>query len=108
MVTFFHTRKRCLSCMRLEKRAEQAVTMRFPRQIASGRIVWRSLDVDDPHRDHLIRDYSLRTKSVMVSEVRGGFEVRWKNLDRAWMLLDDTEAFQRYVEQEVRGYLRPG
>lgn len=108
VVTYFHTKHRCPSCLRLEKLAERTVRDRFVRQIEAGRLVWRAVDVDQPHRDHLAREYGLHTKSVVVSEVRGGFEVRWKNLDRAWSLLDDTETFRRYVEQEVRGFLRPG
>jgi hypothetical protein len=108
VVTYLHTKNRCPSCIRLEKLAEQTVKTRFSRQIASGLLTWRSVDVDEPHRAHLVHDYQLHTKSIVVSEVRGGFEVRWKELDRAWALLEDTEALQRYVEQEVRGFLRPG
>jgi len=108
VVTYFHTRNRCLPCVRLEKLTETTVTTRFARQVRERRVLWRRVDVDEPHQRHFLRDYGLHTKSVVISEVRGGFEVRWKNLDRVWQLLEDPEAFKTYVEQEVRGFLRQG
>ncbi|MBK6403606.1 MAG: hypothetical protein IPF66_00370 [Holophagales bacterium] len=52
-----------------------------------------------------MKDYRLYTKSVVVSEVKDGKEVRWKNLDQVWQLLGSPDAFQEYVEREVRSYL---
>ena len=60
---------------------------------------------DEPANAHHVKDYGLFTKSVVVSEVQAGREVRWKNLDEVWPLLRDPEAFQDYVEREVRAYL---
>ena len=48
---------------------------------------------------------SARAKSVIVSEVTNGKELRWKNLDQVWHLLDDAPGFQAYVEKEVRSFL---
>jgi hypothetical protein len=42
---------------------------------------------------------------VVVSEVRDGREVRWRNLEKVWDLLGDADAFQAYVEREVQAFL---
>lgn len=107
VVTYFHATARCASCLKIEDLTSTAVTTRFAVPIAEKRLVWRLVNLDEPGNDHFARDYRLYTKSVIVSEVKDGREVRWKNLDQVWKLLNDPEGFQSYVEREVRDYLGP-
>jgi hypothetical protein len=104
-VTYFHTTARCTSCLKIEDLTNATMTTRFAGPIAEKRMVWRSLNLDEPGNDHFVKDYGLYTKSVVVSEVRDGREIRWKNLDQVWKLLGDPSAFQDYVEREVRAFL---
>ncbi len=104
-VTYFHATARCTSCLKIEDLTNATMTTRFAGPIAEKRIVWRLVNLDDPEHAHYVKDYGLFTKSVVVSEVKTGREVRWKNLDQVWQLLRDPEAFQAYVEREVRAYL---
>lgn len=104
-VTYFHATARCASCLKIEDLTNATMTMRFAGPIAEKRIVWRLVNVDEPEHAHFVKDYGLFTKSVVVSEVRAGKEVRWKNLDQVWHLLGDPDAFQGYVEREVRAWL---
>jgi hypothetical protein len=106
-VTYFHTTARCVSCVKIENLTELTMTTRLSGPVAEKRVVFRSVNVDEPANAHFVKDYSLYTKSVVVSEVKGGFEVRWKNLDRVWHLLGNPESFQSYVEKEVQGFLDP-
>ena len=104
-VTYFHATARCASCLKIEDLTNATMTTRFGGPIAEKRIVWRLVNVDEPEHAHFVKDYGLFTKSVVVSEVRAGKELRWKNLDQVWPLLRDPEAFQAYVEREVRAFL---
>ncbi len=104
-VTYFHATARCLSCLKIEELTNATMTTRFAGPIAEKRVVWRLVNVDEPKHAHYVKDYGLFTKSVVVSEVKAGKEVRWKNLDQVWPLLRDPEAFQSYVEKEVRAFL---
>ena len=89
----------------IEDLTDATMTTRFAGPIADKRLLWRSLNLDEPANGHFAKDYGLYTKSVVVSEVRDGREVRWKNLDRIWDLLGDPAAFQAYVEREVQAFL---
>ncbi len=104
-VTYFHTTARCASCLKIEDLTNATMTTRFAGPIAEKRIVWRSLNLDEPANNHFVKDYGLYTKSVVVSEVKEGREVRWKNLDQVWQLLGDPAGFQGYVEREVQAFL---
>jgi hypothetical protein len=104
-VTYFHTTARCVSCLKIEDLTNATMSASFAGPIAEKRVVWRVVNVDVPENNHYVKDYSLYTKSVVVSEVKNGREIRWKNLEQVWQLLRDPEAFRGYVEREVRAFL---
>jgi hypothetical protein len=70
-----------------------------------GKVVWRLVNLDEPANKHYIDDYQLYSKAVIVSEIRDGEEVRWKNLMKVWQLTGDKGAFEKYIRDEVRAYL---
>ena len=73
-----------------------------------GKVVWRLVNLDEPANKHFIDDYQLYSKAVIVADVRGGEESRWKNLTKVWQLTNDKEAFVEYVQDEIREYLGGG
>lgn len=105
VVTYFRATARCTSCLKIEDLTNATMTTRFAGPIAEKQVIWRVLNVDEPENNHFVKEYGLYTKSVVVSEVKNGREVRWKNLDQVWQLLGDPEAFQGYVEREVKAFL---
>lgn len=104
-VYYFHGTARCVSCRTIEALSEEAIKTGFPKELASGRIVWKVVDVDLEENRHFIDDYTLYTKSVVVVETHKGKQLRWKNLDRVWKLLKDRKAFIKYVQDDVRAWL---
>lgn len=105
VVTYFLTTTRCFSCYKIETFSESAVQTAFVGPLRDGRMEWRTVNTDEPWNEHYLKDYKLFTKSVIVSEVVDGKEVRWKNCDKVWDLLDDQKAFESYIVKEVKAYL---
>ncbi len=103
-ISYFHRTVRCPSCIKMESLAKQAVEETFGGELAAGRMVWHSLNLDTAENKHFEKDYALKTQSVVVSEVRGGKDIRWKNLEKVWELLEDDPAFIKYVQDEVRSF----
>ena len=105
---YFRTTNRCPSCRKIEAWSREAIETAFPRELKSGLLVWRMVNVEEKGNEHFVKDYQLFTKSVvLVDEVRGR-QARWKNLARVWELLPDKEGFVRYVQAETRDYLATG
>jgi hypothetical protein len=102
---YFHTNYRCASCRQIEAYSHAAIEAAFPAELASGRLVWRLVNVDEKENEHFVEDYGLFTKSLVVVEEAEGQQVRWKNLAKVWELLPSKEKFYDYVQSEVRGYL---
>lgn len=105
IVYYFHGNYRCASCRRIEAWTASAVQTSFASDIRAGRLEWRVINVEQPGNEHYARDYRLFTKSVVLSDVRGGKQVRWSNLSKVWELLRDESGFRKYITDEVRAYL---
>ncbi len=104
-VYYFRTNTRCTSCRKIEAFTDAAVKKAFGREMKDHALVWQVINVQEPPNAHFIQEYQLAAKSVVVVDMVGGEQVRWKNLAKIWELLDDEQAFARYVQDEVRRYL---
>ena len=105
LVTYFYTSYRCPTCKKLETYSRQAIEEGFPAELEEKRIVFRTLNLDEPENSRYVEDYKLVTKSLIVSLNRKGKEIKWKNLPDIWKLVGDQEKFGEYVQRETRGFL---
>jgi len=101
IVYYFHGDKRCPTCHKLETYAKEGLDAYFADEIASKKIVWKVLNVDRTENSHFIQDYKLVTKSVVLSEVANGKEVRWKNLDQIWQKVRDKDNYLQYIRESI-------
>ncbi len=102
---YFHGNARCQSCYKIETYTLETMKSKFAKELAEGTIVWEVVNVEQGMNQHFISEYALSTKSVVLSEVEKGKEVRWKNLDKIWELLGNQTEFQGYIESEVKDFL---
>jgi hypothetical protein len=105
IVYYFHGEYRCPTCRAIEQYAHEALKTGFPEALQSGALEWRAVNVEDPEHQHFIDDYQLSTKSLILAEMDGENQVRWKNLDQIWVLVSNKSAFISYVQEETRAYL---
>jgi len=110
LALYLHFTRRCPTCMKIESYAEEAVRKGFATEIASGRLEWKSINVEEPEHARLAADYEISSQSVVLVEMEGERELRWVKLERIWELVHDKVAFQDYVRDELRAFLeeKPG
>ncbi len=104
--TYFHTTARCPTCHTIEELSSKAVQLNFENELKTGKVVWRIINVDEPENKHYNEDYQLYTKSLIISEMKDGKEVRWKNLEKVWHYVRDDEKFDAYVKDEIVDWLK--
>ncbi len=102
---YFHGNMRCVTCRTIEAYATEAVETGFPEALKDGRLEFRVVNIEEPGNEHLIQDYQLTTRSVVLVQFADGKQEQWKNLQRVWQLVRDKEAFLKYVQDETRSYL---
>jgi hypothetical protein len=100
-VVYFHRTVRCPSCVTIENWAKSAVAP----DVEAGRVAWQVFNLDEPANTQFEDRYGLMAQSVVVREIKGGKETRWKNLEKVWDLLEDEAVFKKYVQDEVRAFM---
>lgn len=106
LVYYFYTSVRCPTCRQIEAQSEEVIRTAFGDALGKGQLVWLPTNVQLPQNRHFIRDYELFTKSLVIVRVKDGRQAEWKNLEKVWELVSDRKAFARYVEDEIRAYLK--
>ncbi len=104
-VYYFRGTARCWSCITIEKYTDEAIRSFFADAMKNGTLEWSVVNTDEPANEHYLNDYQIYTKSVIVTEIRDGIEVRWKNLDKVWNLLDSEQDFKSYIRDEIGKWL---
>lgn len=105
VATYFYTNIRCPSCLTIERLTSETIKSEFAEQLDSGLLAWRTINIDRGGNFHFVKDYNLYTKSVIVSEMAEGKEIRWKNLSKVWELLGDETKFGNYLKAEITAFM---
>lgn len=105
-VYYFHGSFRCPTCNKMEKYAAEVIQNDFKDALASGKLEFRAVNVESKGNEHYVNDYRLYTKTLILSLVKDGKEVRSKNLDRIWQLVRNKKQYEDYVRDEVAAFLK--
>jgi hypothetical protein len=102
---YFHGDFRCSNCYKIETYSKEAIDKYFARELASGELEYKIINVDEKDNEHFAKDYKLYTKSLVLSRITGAKEAEYKNLEKVWNYLDNKEAFYNYVKEETAKFL---
>jgi hypothetical protein len=102
---YFYTNFRCQSCYTIEKYTKETIESNFEDELVSGKLVFKAVNVEEKENEHFINDYQLYTKSVVLSLIKDGKEVRFKNLKEVWELLRNKDRFYKYIKEETQKFL---
>lgn len=106
VVYYFHTNFRCPNCYNMEKWTKEVVDITFKDEQASGKLVMKIINTETKGNEHFMADYQLYTKSVVLSLVKDGKQVKFTNLAKVWDYLRSCEKFESYVKGEIEKYLK--
>lgn len=102
---YFHGSFRCPTCFNMEKYSKEALETNFKDALASGSLEFKVVNVEDKGNEHYTNDYQLYTKSLILSFVKDGKEVKSKNLTKIWDYARDKQKFIAYVTEETKAFL---
>lgn len=105
VMTYFRNSIRCASCRKIEAHTTETAQKDFAEELASGKLVLRVIDVDQPENHHFIEDYQLTSKAVILNFRVDGEKKNWSDMDKVWDLLDEPEAFRAYLAEPIREHL---
>ena len=103
---YFHGQMRCPTCYKLEQYSKEAIETNFKDALASGKLEFKVVNVEDKGNEHYGNDYQLYTKSLVLSLVKNGKEIKWRNLDKIWEYAGNKQRFIDYVKSGVADFLK--
>lgn len=105
-VYYFHGTFRCPTCNKMEQYAREVIENDFKDALTSGKLEFKSVNIEDKENGHYVTDYQLYTKALILSFVKDGKEVRSKNLDKIWQFVRSKERYENYVREEIAAFLK--
>ncbi|MCX5709994.1 MAG: nitrophenyl compound nitroreductase subunit ArsF family protein [Candidatus Omnitrophica bacterium] len=103
---YFHGTMRCPTCYKLEQYSKEAIETNFKDSLASGKLEFKVINLEDKGNEHYGKDYQLYTKSFILSLVKDGKETKWQNLNKIWEYVGNNQRFIDYVKSGVADFLK--
>ncbi|MDD4183168.1 MAG: nitrophenyl compound nitroreductase subunit ArsF family protein [Candidatus Omnitrophica bacterium] len=103
---YFHGNFRCHTCHKLEQYSKEAIESTFKNELASGKLAFIAVNIDEKGNEHFAKDYQLYTKSLVISLVKGDKEIKSKNLVKIWDYVGNKQKFYAYVTEEIKNFLK--
>ena len=103
---YFHGDFRCVTCNNMENYSKEAIQANFQEDLDSGKIEFKTINVEKSPNEHFAKDYNLYTKSLILSLVKDGKEIKSKNLDKIWEYSRDKQKFITYVSSELGSFIK--
>lgn len=104
IVANFHATQRCASCTALGRLSEKTVTEQFANEIASGKMEFKSINVDLPENEEMINLYQASGSSLYINAIKDGKDNIVKNM-KVWQYLTDDQAFVNYFKTQLKTLL---
>jgi hypothetical protein len=106
VVMYFHRTVRCPTCQKMGTYTEEAVKSGFAEQLKAGTVEFHSIDFQDAKNAKLSAGYGVAGPTLIVTKVTGGKVVEKKNLKDIWANAGNKAAFVKYVQTNVKGYVK--
>ncbi len=103
---YFHGTFRCPTCHKLEQYSKETIETNFKDALASGKLEFKVVNIEDKGNEHYGNDYQLYTKSLILSLVKDGKQIKWKNMDNIWEYVGNKQRFIDYVKSGVADLLK--
>ncbi len=107
-VLYFHTNARCYSCKKIEEYTKKALQLYFDNQLKSGRLIFKSVNIEEDNNRHYVQDYKLFSKSVVLVDKLNGKQVKWKKLAKIWRYIRKQHKFLMYTKKEIVAFVGGG
>lgn len=103
---YFHGNFRCYTCYTMEQYSREAIEANFKDALSAGKLEFKVVNIEEQGNEHFTQDYQLYTKSLILSLVKDGKEIKSKNLTKIWEYVRNKQKFFDYVSEEVGNFLK--
>lgn len=107
LACYFHRTIRCDTCKKIGAYIEESIKTGMPQQMKDRTVSVQMIDYQDVKNQKYTNYYKITGPTLVILDVQDGKVKQWKTAPRVWSLVGNKDAFVKYVQGEVRGYLEP-
>jgi len=105
-VVYFHRTQRCYTCLYAEEHTLYALETYFADELASGRVTFQSVNVQDDANADIVEKYNNASYlTLCINTVRDGVN-HIEEVTDVWLAIGNDEAFVEIVKSEVEESLK--
>jgi hypothetical protein len=105
VVYYFHSTRRCPTCLGIQATIEKTIQARFAAEVASSVLTFQAVNIDQEQNKHFVKEYDISFSSMVVTAKKGQATVKWENCNEVWDLAHQEPALADYAEKQIRAYL---
>ena len=99
-VVYFHRTQQCYSCRYAEEGTRHTVETYFADELASGKLTFQSLDVQDSENAAIVQKYGAYGSQLFINTVKDGTDHIGQVTD-IWLVIGKDEAFVEVVKDRI-------
>lgn len=103
-VVHFHGTHQCWSCITVGKYALKTIQDKFPEEYASGKIVFKDINIELPENQEIVTRYQAKGSSLYVNAIRDGKDDITDDVT-VWRLVNDEIQYVSYFEGKLKTLL---
>jgi len=99
-VVYFHRTQRCYSCTYMEDAARYTVETYFADELASGKVTFQTLNVEDEQNADIVQKYQASYLSLYINPVKDGTD-HIELVTDLYTLIGNDEAFAETLKSKI-------
>ena len=99
-VVYFHRTQRCYSCRYVEAATRDTVETYFSDELASGKLTFQVINVQDEENADIVKKYGAFTSSLFINTIRDGTDHIEEATD-VYLLIGKDEAFVMALKSKI-------
>ncbi len=104
-VVYFHRAQRCNSCIYAETGTRYALGTYFEDELASNKIIFRLVNLEDKKNATTVEQYGAFTSSLFINTIIDGSD-HIQEVKEIWFILGNDQAFVEIVKGKVEENLK--
>jgi hypothetical protein len=104
-VVYFHRTQRCSTCIHAEELTRDTVETHFADELASGKLTFQSIDVQDSNNAAIVNKYGAYARQLFINTVKDGTDYIEQATDLYPLIFND-EAFVETLKSKINKSLK--
>lgn len=104
-VVYFHRARRCYSCLYVEEWTRYTIEAYFEDELASGKVNFEVLSVEDKENTAIVKKYGAFTSSLFINTLKDGTD-HIEEATEIYFLIGNDEAFVEALKSKIEESLK--